>query len=150
MVILSFVTTGFFLVMVAWNTYFSSFYISFFMLCISGLIIIIFLFLLNLGCFFFSSSFRCKVSCILKIFLFYQYIFLKFSSYLLICLNLNIYLFIQLVAISNPKRFCCESAALIMSANLENSAVATGLEKVSFHSNTKERQCQRMFKLLHN
>ena len=32
-----------------------------------------------------------------------------------------------------------------MSANLENSAVATGLEKVSFHSNPKERQCQRMF-----
>ena len=30
-----------------------------------------------------------------------------------------------------------------MSANLENSAVATGLEKVSFHSNPKERQCQR-------
>ena len=29
-------------------------------------------------------------------------------------------------------------------------AVATGLEKVSFHSNPKERQCQRMFKLLHN
>ena len=27
-------------------------------------------------------------------------------------------------------------------ANLENSAVATGLEKVSFHSNPKERQCQ--------
>ena len=37
-----------------------------------------------------------------------------------------------------------------MSANLENSAVATGLEKVSFHFNCKERQCQRMFKLLHN
>ena len=37
-----------------------------------------------------------------------------------------------------------------MSANLENSAVATGLEKVSFHSNPKERQCQRMFRLLHN
>ena len=33
---------------------------------------------------------------------------------------------------------------------LENSAVATGLEKVSFHSNPKERQCQRMFKLQHN
>ena len=31
-----------------------------------------------------------------------------------------------------------------MSANLENSAVATGLEKISFHSNPKERQCQRM------
>ena len=33
-----------------------------------------------------------------------------------------------------------------MSANLKNSAVATGLEKVSFHSNPKERQYQRMFK----
>ena len=35
-----------------------------------------------------------------------------------------------------------------MSANLENSSVATGLEKVSFHSNPKERQCQRMLKIL--
>ena len=35
-----------------------------------------------------------------------------------------------------------------MPANLENSAVATGLEKVSFHSNPKERQCQRMLKLI--
>ena len=34
-----------------------------------------------------------------------------------------------------------------MKGNLENSAVATGLEKVSFHSNPKERQYQRMFKL---
>ena len=33
-----------------------------------------------------------------------------------------------------------------MQANLENSAVATGLEKVSFHSHPKERQCQRMLK----
>ena len=32
----------------------------------------------------------------------------------------------------------------------KNSAVATRLEKVIFHSNPKERQCQRMFKLLHN
>ena len=31
-----------------------------------------------------------------------------------------------------------------MPENLENSAVATGLEKVSFHSNPKERQCQRI------
>ena len=30
-----------------------------------------------------------------------------------------------------------------MPANLENSAVATGLEKISFHSNPKERQCQK-------
>ena len=37
-----------------------------------------------------------------------------------------------------------------MPANLENSAVATELEKVSFHSNPKERQYQRMLKLLHN
>ena len=29
-------------------------------------------------------------------------------------------------------------------------ALATGLEKVSFHSNPKESQCQRMLKLLHN
>ena len=31
--------------------------------------------------------------------------------------------------------------ALDMPENLENSAVATGLEKVSFHSSPKERQC---------
>ena len=31
--------------------------------------------------------------------------------------------------ISNPERWCCESAALNMPANLENSAVATGLER---------------------
>ena len=30
-----------------------------------------------------------------------------------------------------------------MPANLENSAVATGLEKVSFYSNPKERQCKK-------
>ena len=40
--------------------------------------------------------------------------------------------------------------AVNMPANLENSAVATGLEKVSFHSNPKERHCQRMLKLPHN
>ena len=42
------------------------------------------------------------------------------------------------------------SAELIISANSENSAVAMGLEKVSFHSNPKERQCQRMLKLPHS
>ena len=35
----------------------------------------------------------------------------------------------------NPERQCCDSAALNMPANLEDAAVATGLEKVSFHSN---------------
>ena len=39
---------------------------------------------------------------------------------------------------------------LKMPANLENSAVATRLERVSFHSNPKERQCQRMLRLPHN
>ena len=32
---------------------------------------------------------------------------------------------------------------MLLPANLENSAVATGLENVSFHSNPKERQCQK-------
>ena len=32
----------------------------------------------------------------------------------------------------------------------KNSAVATGLEKVSIHSSPKEWQCQRMLKLQHN
>ena len=53
-------------------------------------------------------------------------------------------------AISNPKRWCSESDALNMPANLDNSAVAKGLEKVSFQSNPKESLCQRMFKLPHN
>ena len=36
-----------------------------------------------------------------------------------------------------------------MPVNLESSAMATGLEKVSFHFNPKERQCKRMLKLTH-
>ena len=43
-----------------------------------------------------------------------------------------------------------KSVALNMPANLENSAVATGLEEISFHPNPKERQYQRMSKLPHN
>ena len=42
-----------------------------------------------------------------------------------------------------------KSAAPILPANLENSAVVTGLEKVNFNFNPKERQCQRIFKLPH-
>ena len=41
---------------------------------------------------------------------------------------------------------CCTQFA----SKCENSTVATGLEKVSFHSNSKERQCQRMLKLPHD
>ena len=37
-----------------------------------------------------------------------------------------------------------------MPAHLKYSAVASGLEKVSFNYNPKERQLQRMFKLPHN
>ena len=36
-----------------------------------------------------------------------------------------------------------------MPTNLENSALNTGLEKVSFYLNPKEKHCQRMFKILH-
>ena len=43
-----------------------------------------------------------------------------------------------------------DGAVKVLPEILENSAVATGLEKVSFHSNSKERQCQRMLKILHN
>ena len=43
-----------------------------------------------------------------------------------------------------------DDAVKVLHSNLENSAVATGLEEVSFHSNSKERQCQRMLKLPHN
>ena len=48
------------------------------------------------------------------------------------------------------KKWFCESVAFNMPANLENSAVATGLGKVNFNSNPKERQCQRMLKLQPN
>ena len=47
-------------------------------------------------------------------------------------------------AISNPERWCFESAALNTPANLKNSAVATWLEQVSFHSIPKKgnaREC---------
>ena len=37
-----------------------------------------------------------------------------------------------------------------MPANLENSAVVTGLEKFRFHFNLKEGQCQRIFILPYN
>ena len=42
-------------------------------------------------------------------------------------------------AISNPKIWCHESAALNMPANLENSAVATGLEKALSFSSTPKK-----------
>ena len=41
-------------------------------------------------------------------------------------------------------------AALNMSTNLKNSAVATRLEKISFHSNPKERVMPKKVQILHN
>ena len=49
---------------------------------------------------------------------------------------------------TSPKRRGCESAALNMPANLENSAVATGQEKVNFDSGPKEWQWQRNAKTI--
>ena len=46
-------------------------------------------------------------------------------------------------AVSDPKRWCCSSAALNMPANPKNSTVTIGPAKVHFHSNLKEGQCQR-------
>ena len=43
-----------------------------------------------------------------------------------------------------------DDAVKVLHSKCQQSAVAPGLEKVSFHSNPKERQCQRMLKLLHN
>ena len=39
---------------------------------------------------------------------------------------------------------------MLISANFENSSVAIGLEKINFHSNPKERQCQLILKLVLN
>ena len=49
-----------------------------------------------------------------------------------------------------PFQILKDDAVKVLPANLKSSAVATGLETVSFNSNSKERQCQRMLKLLHN
>ena len=49
--------------------------------------------------------------------------------------------------LKNSKERGCKCAVFNMSANLENSSVATVLEKGSFHSNPNEKQFQRMFNL---
>ena len=48
------------------------------------------------------------------------------------------------------RRNKCYSALFNILANLDNSAMATRLENVSFHSSSKEEQCLRMFKLPYN
>ena len=44
------------------------------------------------------------------------------------------------VGLQNPKRWCYQSVAVNMSANLEDTAVSTGLEKVNPHPNYQEGQ----------
>ena len=46
--------------------------------------------------------------------------------------------------------FQVQNPALNVPAHLENSALASGLENISFDRNLKERQCQRMVKLSHS
>ena len=58
--------------------------------------------------------------------------------------------YVKMAFLLSFSTFWTQSAALNMPTYLENSAVATGLEKVSFHSNPKERQWKRMLKLLHS
>ena len=41
--------------------------------------------------------------------------------------------------LKNPKGWCHQGVAFYMSANLEDPAVATGLEKINSHPNCKER-----------
>ena len=53
-------------------------------------------------------------------------------------------------SVGDEKIWCCQSTVCNMPAYLENLAVVTGLEKVSFPSNPTERQCQRIFKLLNS
>ena len=74
------------------------------------------------------------------------FLYLPILIYIYILMNEKILTKVKLLV---PNRYC-ESTVFNMPANLENSEVATGLEKVSFHSNPKERQCQRMLKLPHN
>ena len=71
--------------------------------------------------------------------------------YIVSCIIITIIITITSISIIiGSWLWCPVPISLNVSANLENSAVATGLEKVGFHSNPKERQSQRMLKLLHN
>ena len=53
-------------------------------------------------------------------------------------------------AISNPERWHCESAALNMPANLENSVVATGLKRSVFIPIPKKGNAKECSQLPHN
>ena len=53
---------------------------------------------------------------------------------------------VGLFQILKDEKKCCAQYAI----KFGDSAVATGLEKINFHSNPQERQCQRILKLPHN
>ena len=69
-----------------------------------------------------------------------------------ICLEdkkkLQIVLKVKQSLVNNGQRGSC--AINTVNGKVKNSAVATELEKVSFHSNPKEGQCQIMFRLPYN
>ena len=92
------------------------------------------------------NAFNCKVHSYLRDFKLEKSCFLEYMKYGLFiysCKNMCTAKRIKYLGINLPKE-------TNMSTNLENSTVATALEKGSFHSNPKGRQCQRMLKLPHN
>ena len=56
----------------------------------------------------------------------------------------------QLSYFKFQKMMLLKSAALNMTPNLENSAVATGLGKNQFSSQSQRKAMPKMFKILHN
>jgi len=52
--------------------------------------------------------------------------------------------------LSNPKKVMLLKSCTQYVSKFENSAVATGAKKISFHSSHTEEKCQRIFKLLQN
>ena len=73
------------------------------------------------------------------------------SCYIYVCTQVHIYIYIHIHTFIHIYEYIQTQFQIrFPNVHLENSVVATGLEKVSFHSNPKEMQCQRMFKLPHN
>ena len=74
--------------------------------------------------------------------------YLPFNNSLYPMINLPMYSILAILFVLLPFNYIFLWISKMY--NLENSVVATGLEKVSFYSNPKERQCQRMLKLQHS
>ena len=67
--------------------------------------------------------------------------------HLTIALYISPLLVPSLTILPKLNRVILSSHIYAINKSLRNSAVVTGVGKVSFHSNPKKRQCQRMFKL---